>query len=186
MKNKFSGILIQLAERDVSLRQQLMKENQLKSGYHPDMEKVHRENAGQLRNIISEIGFPTISKVGKEASNAAWLIIQHSIGEPDFMKGGYGLMLENADDLELRNLAHLFDRILFFQGSPQKYGTQLNADGTIYPVIDKTALNELRLKNNLPALSRQDIDNIPPPETIEHLENENPGYIEWRKKAGWK
>nr|WP_314495863.1 DUF6624 domain-containing protein [uncultured Chryseobacterium sp.] len=186
MENKFSVKLIRLAEYDLSVREKLMEQNRLEKGYHPEMEKVHRKNAGELRNIISEIGFPTISKVGREASNAAWLIIQHSIGEPEFMKNSYNLMLESADDLEARNLAYLLDRILFFQGKPQKYGTQLNADGTIYPVIRKTKLNELRLKHYLPALSGEDIDKIPPSEAIERLENENPDYIEWRKKTGWK
>ena len=36
--------------------------------------------------IINATGYPTIDKVGKEASEATWLIIQHSIGQPEFMK----------------------------------------------------------------------------------------------------
>lgn len=105
MENKFSLKLIQLAEYDLSVREKLMEQNRLEKGYHPEMEKVHRKNAGELWNIISVTGFPTISKVGGKASNAAWLIIQHSIGEPEFMNDSYHLMLENADDLEATNLA---------------------------------------------------------------------------------
>ncbi|MDQ0595044.1 hypothetical protein QFZ37_003413 [Chryseobacterium ginsenosidimutans] len=185
MKNKISKQLLELADYDLSIRDKLLKENKLAEGYHPEMESVHRNNAQKLREIIQEIGFPTISKVGKEANDAAWLIIQHSIAEPEFMKNAYQLMLENSKDTELKNLAYLFDRIQFFQGKPQKFGTQLNSDGTIYPVIDKNKINELRSKNNLPVLSNEEIDHIPPIEDIERIENENPGYILWRKKVGW-
>lgn len=186
MENEFSTKLIQLAENDLLVRERLLKENKLTGGYHPEMEIVHRENSKKLKEIIDEIGFPTISKVGKDASDAAWLVIQHSIGESVFMKEAYLLMKENISDIDLKNLAYLLDRIQFFQGRPQKYGTQLNAGGTIYPVIDKIKLNELRKKINLPALSQSKIDNIPPIEYIEQLESKNPDYILWREKVGWK
>ena len=38
------------------------------------------------KRIIKEIGFPTIEKVGKKANEAAWLVIQHAIEKPSFMK----------------------------------------------------------------------------------------------------
>lgn len=45
------------------------------------MEQLHNRNAKILNDIIEAIGYPTIDKVGKEASEAAWLVIQHSIGQ---------------------------------------------------------------------------------------------------------
>jgi hypothetical protein len=185
MKNNFSRELLELSEYDLSVRDRLLKENKLSGGYHPEMESVHRYNAQKLREIIQLIGFPTILKVGKEANKAAWLIIQHAIAEPEFMKEAYQLMLKNSNDNDLKNLAYLFDRIQFFQGKPQKFATQLNSDGTIYPVINKDEINELRIKNNLPILSPEEIDRILPIEDIERNENENPDYLLWRKKTGW-
>jgi hypothetical protein len=178
--------LLQMKNKDLTTRERLLKEGKLSGGYHPEMEKVHRENAAQLRQIIKEIGFPTISKVGNEASEAAWLIIQHSIAEPEFMKHAYQLMSENISDIDLKNLTYLFDRIQYFQGAPQKYGTQFNADGSIYPVLDKYELNNLRTLHHLPLLSQTEIDRIAPIEDIERIENRNPDYILWRKHVGWK
>ncbi|WP_294209890.1 DUF6624 domain-containing protein [uncultured Chryseobacterium sp.] len=186
MKNEFSDQLIRMAACDQSVRERLLKENALRGGYHPEMESVHRENTGRLKAIIAEIGFPTISKVGEEAADAAWLIVQHSIGDPDFMKDSYREMLDSRMDINPANLAFLFDRIQYFQGEPQKYGTQLNADGSIYPVVDKDQLNTLRLENNLPALPQDRVADILPADQIEQLENQNPDYILWRKDAGWK
>lgn len=95
------------------------------------MEKIHKENARHLRHIIEQIGFPTISKVGQEASEAAWLIVQHSISDPELMKSSYQLMFEDKSDINLKHLAFLFDRIQFFQGKPQKFGTQLSVSRSI-------------------------------------------------------
>ncbi|MNK03944.1 hypothetical protein D3C87_217970 [compost metagenome] len=178
--------IILLKNNDLEIREKLIQDGELGNGYHPEMEKVHRENAQYLKQIIEQIGFPTISKVGEKASDAAWLIIQHSISDPELMKSAYQMMLENMTDINLKNLAYLSDRIQFFQGKPQKFGTQYNSDGSIYPVMDKKELGELRKKYNLSELSQEEIDKIPSIEQIETIENQNPDYILWRQKVGWK
>ena len=78
--------IIAMKDEDLRVRDSLIKKGQLEGGYHPEMEKVHNNNAKQLDKIIDEIGYPTINKVGKEASEAVWLIIQHAISQPTFMK----------------------------------------------------------------------------------------------------
>jgi len=178
--------IICLQNNDLKLREKLIQEGELGNGYHPAMEKMHSENAQYLKNIIEQIGFPTISKVGQEASDAAWLIIQHSISDPELMKSAYQLMLEYQADINLKHLCYLFDRIQFFEGKPQRFGTQYNSDGSIYPVVNKNELNELRKKYNLPEIAQNEIDKIPSVEDIEFIENQNPDYILWRQRVGWK
>ncbi|WP_312900142.1 DUF6624 domain-containing protein [Chryseobacterium taichungense] len=186
MNTTFSEELIRLAKKDLQVRERLLRENKLSDGYHPEMEKIHKENARHLRHIIDQIGFPTISKVGQEASEAAWLIVQHSISDPEFMKSSYQMMFEDQSDINLKHLAFLFDRIQFFQGKPQKFGTQLNSDGSIYPVMNKDEINAMRKDHLLPEFSQEEIDKIPPIEHIESIESQNPDYIAWRQKVGWK
>lgn len=185
MADPFEKELIQLAENDLEVREKLSAEGKLADGYHPEMEKVHKANAKRLREIISEIGFPTIAKVGSKASDAAWLIIQHSIGEPEFMKEGYRMMIENSDDINPKNKAYLYDRIQVFQGNPQKYGTQLMMNGIPFPVEDIENLNRERKKVNLPLLSEKEIHQIPSSEEIPEIDGRDQGYIIWRKKVGW-
>lgn len=185
MNHRFEKEIIELAELDLSIRDRLSAEGKLSGGYHPEMEKVHKANAKRLREIIKEIGFPTISNVGEKASDAAWLIIQHSIGEPDFMKQCYTMMEENTDDINLKNRAYLYDRIQVFQGKPQKYGTQLIESGVPYPVENKENLNTERLKVGLPSLPLNDIKKIPDVENILEIEIRDEEYTNWRKKVGW-
>ncbi|KGE12282.1 DUF6624 domain-containing protein [Sphingobacterium deserti] len=181
----FEMELIEMADKDLINREKLLSTGKLSGGYHPEMESIHRSNAKRLREIIADIGYPTISKVGEKASNAAWLIIQHAISEPEFIKACYVMMKENKDDINPLHIAYLHDRILVFQSKPQKYGTQLTSGGAIYPVRNKANLNIERKKVNLPALSNAEIDKILKPEDITEIDDKVSGYTHWRKKVGW-
>jgi hypothetical protein len=50
------------------------------------MEALHKRNAKELGRVIDSIGYPIPDKVDEEASEAALLIIKHSISRPGFMK----------------------------------------------------------------------------------------------------
>ena len=78
--------LLQLQSNDLMLREKLMKQGVLTDGYHSEMEALHIHNANKLQEMIDQIGLPTPEKVGEEAYEAAWLIIQHAISLPAFMK----------------------------------------------------------------------------------------------------
>ena len=177
--------IIGLVQDDESVREKLLQMGELRGGYHPDMEVIHLRNAKRLREIIAEIGYPTISKVGKVASNSAWLIVQHAIGEPNFMDDCYELLLENIADINLANLAYLYDRIQVFRSRPQRYGTQLTSCGNVYPVEDTSTLNILRKRMNIPPLDYIEIGKIEHVEQIPFLDQKNDSYNEWRKKVGW-
>jgi hypothetical protein len=82
-------------------------------------------------------GWPTVDHVGREASQAAWLIAQHAISRPQVMLDAMSKMtlaMRKGEDLRI-NLAHLEDRIAVFRGQCQTFGTQLdwNAKGEMAP-----------------------------------------------------
>ena len=118
--------IIVLSNADQVLRDRLVQNGQLGEGYHEEMEALHGRNAKLLNEIMDVIGYPTIDKVGEEASEAAWLIIQHSIGHPSFMKKCKDLLEKavNENRANPRNLAYLTDRIAVFEGKPQLYDNQ--------------------------------------------------------------
>ncbi len=188
--------IINLKERDLEFRDQLISKGILGEGYNEEMARIHNENANELNRIIEEIDYPTKEKVGKEAAEAAWLVIQHSIGKPEFMKKCAFLLqkavLENKADPIF--LAYLTDRIATFEGSPQLYGTQFDWDSngelspSFYDDIDKVNQRRASLRLN----SLQDQTTIIRKRAIE--ENETPPidfkarqevYDQWKKKVGW-
>lgn len=188
--------IIGLKNADFELRDRLVQNGQLGEGYNEEMEKLHNRNAGILNKIIDTIGYPTIDKVGKEASEAAWLVIQHSIGQPDFMKKCVKL-LENViseNKADPRNLAYLTDRIAGFEGKPQLYGTQFdwNENGELAPNLfdDLTKVNKRRKSIGLNTLEEQTEiirrqaknENQTPPTDFEKRKEE---IDKWRKTVGW-
>jgi hypothetical protein len=68
--------IIALKNKDIALGARLVQKGQLGEGYHEEMQALHNQNAAALKAIIATIGYPTPEKVGKEASEAAWLIYQ--------------------------------------------------------------------------------------------------------------
>ena len=131
MKHKgIAEIIVKLKNADLALRSKLVKSGQLSEGYNEEMAKLHKQNTKILNDIIDQIGYPTIDKVGKEGSEATWLIIQHSIGQPVFMKKCAKLLEEQVpdDQANKKNLAYLTDRIAVFENKPQLYGTQFDWD----------------------------------------------------------
>lgn len=188
--------IIDLKNADVALRDKLVQSGQLSEGYHEGMKELHNRNAQTLNDIIDTIGYPTIDKVGTEANKATWLIIQHSIGQPEFMKKCVDLLeiavRENkADPI---NLAYLTDRIAVFEGKPQRYGTQFDWDenGNLSPNLfdDLNNVNDRRKSIGLNTLEEQTEimrrhaknENQLPPENYEKRKRE---IEEWKKDVGW-
>jgi hypothetical protein len=119
--------LLRMDARDQAVRVELAADGSLWKGYAPRMEKVHRENAERLREIIAKVGWPGQSLVGPDGATAAWRIAQHSIGEPDFMRWCLKLLGEASQrgDAPRWQFAMMDDRIRTFEGRPQRYGSQL-------------------------------------------------------------
>src|SRR5690349_11640094 len=92
MDDALRAELIALRDHDQRVRSELIAEGTLFGGYNPRMEQVHRANAARLREIVARHGWPGRALVGDEAAGAAFMIVQHSIGEPDFMRSMLALM----------------------------------------------------------------------------------------------
>lgn len=106
----------------------------------------HEQHFLRVKQIISEIGWPTVAKVGISASNTAWLLVQHMDEHLDFQKECLSLMqTEGASNSEI---AYLTDRIRVNSGQPQLYGTQYypNEQGkmVLRPIENEEKLLERR------------------------------------------
>jgi hypothetical protein len=80
--------LLTMSREDQDVREELARDGSLSDGYHPRMEEIHRRNGERLKRIVNARGWPGVSRVGPEAAEAAWLIVQHGIAAPDLMRRG--------------------------------------------------------------------------------------------------
>lgn len=122
--------------------QKMATEDQAMRNHHhnnPDEwdDTVDHRNTKRMKEIIAEIGWPSVSKVGYEGSDNAWLLVQHADHDLMFQIKCLALMkAEPENEVSRRNIAFLEDRIAISEGRQQIYGTQFhhNADGQLVPL----------------------------------------------------
>ena len=196
--HRHAATLLELQRRDMDYRDELIRRGTLGNGYDPGMAKIHADNADALARIIDDLdGFPTVDIVGPEASAAAWLVVQHAIGSPDFMRRCRDLLATavatgTGDAVQL---AYLTDRIAVFEGRPQRYGTQFNWDaaGELSPqgVMHEAAVDARRRSLGWPPLVEQTRlmreraaragEHPPEDQAVRRA-----AYVEWLEEVGWR
>ncbi|AGC78233.1 hypothetical protein LX97_02971 [Nonlabens dokdonensis] len=188
--------IIALKTADLALRDRLVKEGKLFEGYHKAMEELHISNAHRLNEIIDQYGFPILEKIGKEASQAAWLVVQHAISLPSFMKRYQELLMkvESPSQISKEQLAYLSDRIAVFEEQPQLFCTQFDwdANGLLSPqkYDDLSTVNKRR--NHLGWNTVEEQTQIIRAQAVNE-NNHCPNNLEsrqqemklWKYKVGW-
>ena len=158
MRGALAAELIAMAAEDQRVRAELLAEGVLFDGYQRRMAEVHHRNAVRLAEIMTGIGWPGRSVVGREAADAAWLVLQHAIGDPPVMRRGLELLRAvPSGEVDPIQLAMLEDRVRTLSGLPQIYGTQFDWDerGEMQPrpIEDATHVDERRAAIGLPPLA---------------------------------
>jgi hypothetical protein len=150
--------VLAMAAEDQAVRAELAADGSLFEGYHPRMEEVHRRHAARLEQIIKRHGWPGCSLVGEDGAEAACLVLHHAIGSPPLQRRGVELLREAAARGEVApaHAAVLEDRVCFFEGRSQRYGTQFDWDEhgqmSPHPVEDADGVDERRRAVGLPPL----------------------------------
>jgi hypothetical protein len=183
--------LIAMAELDRKVGDELATSGALYEGYHPRMADVHENNALRLQAIMAQVGWPTEGLVGKRAAEAAWLIAQHAISQPEFQRSCLTLLAEAAREhmVPLWQPAMLEDRIRRFESRPQLYGTQLEPDAhgdmRPYTIDDAERVDERRRAVGLEPLAEilARAKPQPLPADRERFEQD---YQKWLIKVGWR
>lgn len=179
-----------LVQQDHQMRDILLQRGVLSDTYHPEMEKVHLNNARKLKEMIKKMGFPVLSNAGEKGVRLSWLIIQHAISLPDFMKDCLTEMRLAAgqNDYILELMAYTEDRVAFFEGRPQLYGTNADwIDGELKrtPIEDISKVDLRRKAVGLPPISNVPVQSPMdrPPKDPEKKAIE---FEAWLIKTGWR
>ena len=193
MNAELRANLLDMAEEDQRIRSELAETGELFDGYAPRMEEVHMRNAGRLESVIEEYGWPGKSLVGEDGARAAWLILQHAIGNPNLLRKCLPILQEavRQGEIEPVDAAYLEDRICFFERRPQRYGTQLdwNETGELIPWLleDPEKVDEYRGSVGLGPLAerleeaRKGMGEARPKELKERREQADA----WARSVGW-
>lgn len=182
---------------DLRVREELARGGALFDGYHPRMREIHERNAARLQVLMELHGWPGRSRVGEEAAAAAWLILQHAIGNPPLQRRGLELMKGAAasGDVSRIHVAMLEDRIRSNEGKGQRYGTQFDWDekGLLspLPIEDEAGVDKRRAEIGLMPLeedirrrrrSAAEGGEMPP----KNWDARQAEMREWLRSTGWR
>lgn len=188
--------LVAMAEHDLQVRAELVASGELFGGYNKKMAAIHRENAESLDRIIDEYGWPGGSLVGSDGAEAAWLILQHSIGSPKFQRKCLPVLKEavKSGEVPAVHAASLEDRIRVFEERPQRYGTSFDWDGSgnlnPHPIEDPERVDEIRASVGLGPMAEKIQEmrqraaaegHEQPEDFAEYLK----GRRAWARSVGW-
>lgn len=149
--SEISKKIIEMAKKDQSVRKDSNKTIS-------EIDLIDSQNRKGIKEIIDQYGLISISKFGEEASNSAWLLIQHfPESEVSYMGKYLNLMLENKSDVLLKNLAYLTDRTAMYKHIPQTYGTQAvrnekTGEMEIYNTLDPSNIDSRRSEMGLTSI----------------------------------
>jgi hypothetical protein len=187
--------LMAMAAEDRRVRAELAADGSLFDGYHPRMAEVNGRNAARLAVILDRHGWPVPAMVGEDGAEAAWMVLQHAIGDPPLMRRGLELLARpGPGEVDPARLAMLEDRVRASEGRPQRHGTQYDWDeaGQLgpLPVEDPGSVDELRRSVGLGPLEentrriREETARAggrPPPYWAERQRRK----WEWERSVGW-
>ena len=121
------------------------------------MAAIDSANTTWLKAVVARRGWPGRSEVGPEASNAAFLIVQHAVHDSGFQARALSLMERGVAKGEVRgaDVAMLADRVAVHRGQPQRYGTQARlVEGRLVldPIADSAHVDARRAALGMPPL----------------------------------
>jgi hypothetical protein len=91
-----------------------------------EMRRIDADNLAWLRDHFDRHGWPPKSIIGDEASEAAFMIVQHAVADPGFQQRALDAIeaLGPLNEVNPWHFAYLSDRIRRQRGESQRYGTQ--------------------------------------------------------------
>jgi hypothetical protein len=120
---------------------------------------INRECFVRIEEIVRVHGWPKEAEVGAAAAKGAILVVLSA--DASEQQRILPVLIEQAELFELRraSIAEIEDRVLVYEGQPQKYGSQFYADAEsgvrrLYPIEDCENVEFLRTSVGLEPLSK--------------------------------
>ena len=160
MDEELRAELLARREEDQRIRTAGKPGDRLTPAQLNEWHRIDEGNTLWLNDLVDRLGWPSISLVGEDGAQAAWLFAQHASQHPDLQRKFLGLLRDAvaAGEAPPRHLAYLEDRVRVHEGLPQLYGTQftqvvLEYRWDPFPIEDPEHVDERRAAVGLSPLA---------------------------------
>jgi len=150
--------LLQRVAQDQAIRDELIKKGMEKpdQSVFARMAAIDAANTKRMKTIIRRYGWPGPRLVGRDGTDAAFLLVQHA--QLALQKEALPLVEKayRKGELSGESYALLLDRVLVGEGKRQVYGTQAKLKGKEFvpdPIEDEGNVDKRRAEVGLPPLS---------------------------------
>jgi hypothetical protein len=108
-------------------------------GFYERKDRQQDRYGERCKQLFEQFGYLGADRVGTEAAEAFWLLVQHADRDPGFQDRVVEAMrpVVARGDASPSNLAYLTDRVRANTGRPQVYGTQVYYDGKTGRILPK-------------------------------------------------
>ena len=118
---------------------------------------VQERSQRELEALVAQKGWPRVGQVGREAAMAAYLVVMHSNDGAQKKHLPAIKVSCEAGELPWVRYANIYDRSLFNENLPQRYGThtrynEQTRSEELYPLEDESRVDEWRKEVGLPPL----------------------------------
>ena len=143
----YAAQLSQMSAADQAIRS--VAPHQFSVRFGTAWEVIDTQNLKRFRVLLDRCGWPVESRYGRDASNAAWLLVQHADSDRAFQRRALRILEQAvlAREAVPGNLAYLSDRLAVADGKPQPYGTQFKVENcqlVLAPIESREAVNRRR------------------------------------------
>jgi hypothetical protein len=154
--------LLQRVAQDQAIRDELIKAGvrNPNESILGRMKAVDAANVERMKAIVDQYGWPAPELVGRDGSEAAFLLVQHA--DLPFQQKMLPLVEKayRSGGLTGQDYALLLDRVRVGEGKPQVYGTQTKRfeewngqEPTFQPIEDEANVDQRRAEVGLPTLA---------------------------------
>ena len=176
--------------RRLQTDQEYAKSVQNAHTYDTFMRQIHEDNAAYVRKLVNTYSLSALLNESSEVAEAVFILIQHAISMPDFLKSMLELLQEVTPSQPIY-VAYMTDRIMSMTRRPQVYGCSYDYDESgqmvMYWVTDsKDVINERRLAIGLSTVEENEQRFIHrPPMTLEAAREYLDRQHQWLIETGW-
>lgn len=149
--------LVAMGDSDQAVRKGMTAASVADTAFMRRMLRTDSVRTARLQGIIRQWGWPEGSRAGETASEAAFMVLQHSPSDV-FRQHMLPVLdtLAQAGEVSAPDVALLTDRVLMHEGLPQRYGSQFdlkNGTWVLYPVADSADVDARRAAMGLMPLA---------------------------------
>lgn len=145
----YAAQLVPMLAADQATREVVASQQQFPARLGTAWEVIDAQNLKRIRVLLQRCGWPVASRYGWDASDAAWLLVQHADSDRPFQHQAIRILERAVQAGEARggHLAYLSDRLAVAEGRPQLYGTQFKVENcrlVLAPIDSRDAVNKRR------------------------------------------